>query len=69
MEQAIERVMQAYTMMQTLSPAEGAEALAKVRAHLAGLDGDENVLAVAGLRFLRGNKQARKRRSPADQVV
>ena len=65
MEKAVERIMLAYTMMVRLSAEEEADALARVRQHLAGLSGDETVLAVAGLRFLRGTKKSRKRISRA----
>jgi hypothetical protein len=65
MPEPVDRVMQAYSMMVTLSPEEEAQARDRVTAHLSGLEGDETVLAVAGLRFLRGQRRTRKRRSDA----
>ena len=61
MERVLERVMKTYTMMVTISAEEEAEALARVQTHLAKLKGDDTALAVAGLRFLRGSRQSRKR--------
>ena len=61
MEQVLERVMKTYTMMVTLSAEEEADALARVKKHLANLRGDDTPLAVAGLRFLRGSRPSRKR--------
>ena len=53
MQEAIDRVMRAYTLMVTLSPEDEADARERVEQHLAGMDGDVNKLAVEGLRFLR----------------
>lgn len=53
MQEAIERVMRAYTLMVTLSPEGEAEARERVARHLAGMDGDTKALAMEGLRFLR----------------
>jgi hypothetical protein len=66
MPEPIERVMQAYTLMATLSPQDEAEARERVGKHLAGISGDENALAVEGLRFLRGSRQLRRRRNRAN---
>jgi hypothetical protein len=55
MQAAIERVMQTYSMIKTLSQAEEAEIRAKVSTFLAGqrdLDADEHKLTISGLRFL-----------------
>jgi hypothetical protein len=68
MPEAIERVMQAYTLMATLSPQDEADARERVGKHLAGISGDENTLAVEGLRFLRGSRQLRSRRNRPDDV-
>jgi hypothetical protein len=53
MQEAVDRVMQAYGLMVTISPEEQAEARERLRKHLSGMPGDENALAVEGLRFLR----------------
>ncbi len=63
MNEAIERVMRAYVLMETLSPEAEASARERLTKHLAGLQGDANVLALAGIRFLRGDRQTRGRRS------
>lgn len=54
MQEAMERVMKAYGLRVTLSPADQAVARGRVEQHLATLQGDENTLAIEGLRFLRG---------------
>jgi hypothetical protein len=59
--QAVERVMQAYGMMGNLSPAEELETRGRLEQFLAGRSEDENILAVEGLRFLRGSRLVRKR--------
>jgi hypothetical protein len=61
MQEAVERVMVAYGLMVTLSPAEEAEARERLQAHLREMQADEKTLAVAGLRFLRGSRPYRKR--------
>ena len=53
MQAAMDRVMQAYGLMVTLSPEDEADARELVQQHLATLQGDENSLAIEGLRFLR----------------
>ena len=63
MQAAIDRVMQTFTMMTSLSPAEEANARERVTAHLAGMCGDEKTLAVEGLRYLRGPDRTYKRRT------
>jgi len=63
MNEAVDRVMRAYVLMETLSPEAEAHARDRLIGHLKGLEGDENVLAVAGLRFLRGDRKAVRRRS------
>ena len=62
MQAAIDRVMQTFTMMTSLSPAEVRAARERLTAHLAGMDGDEDTLAVEGLRYLRGPDRTYKRR-------
>ena len=53
MQAAVDRVMQAYCLMVTLSPADEAQARERLEEHLRNLQGDEHALAIAGLRFLR----------------
>jgi hypothetical protein len=53
MQAAIDRVMQAYTMMVNITPEEEQAAREKVVKHLAGLEADESALAVEALRYLR----------------
>jgi hypothetical protein len=62
MQAAIDRVMQTFTMMTSLSPAEEQAAREKLTAHLAGMGGDEKTLAVEGLRYLRGPDRTYNRR-------
>ena len=62
MQAAIDRVMQTFAMMASLSPAEAQAARERLTAHLAGMNGDENTLAVEGLRYLRGPDRVYKRR-------
>ena len=63
MQEVVDRVMQTYGLMVTLSPEEQAEARERLREHLNGMQGDENALAVAGLRFLRNPRPPRGRRN------
>ena len=62
MRTAIDRVMQAFTMMTRLTPEQAEATRARLTAHLAGMDADENALAVEGLRYLRGSKRHVRRR-------
>ncbi|WP_065755778.1 hypothetical protein [Bradyrhizobium paxllaeri] len=52
MQAAIDRVMQAFTMIANLTPEEVQTTRARLAAHLAWLDVDEKALAVEGLRYL-----------------
>jgi hypothetical protein len=55
MQAAIERVMQTYGMIRTLSQAQEAEIRGKVSSFLAGqrdIGSDEQKLTISGLRFL-----------------
>jgi hypothetical protein len=54
MRAAIDRVMPAFMMMTRLTPEQAEATRARLTAHLAGMDADENALAVEGLRYLRG---------------
>ena len=62
MQAAIDRVMQAYTMMANLTPEEAQATRERLKAHLAGMDADEKTLAVEGLRYLRGPDRVARRR-------
>ena len=62
MQAAIDRVMQAFTMMANLTPEEAQATRERLRAHLAGMDADEKTLAVEGLRYLRGPGRVARRR-------
>ena len=56
MQAAIDWVMPAYVLMVTLTPEDQSDARERVQEHLAGTNGDEKVLTVEGLRFLRGRE-------------
>lgn len=54
MQPAIDKVMYAYALMANLTPDQVKATRDRLAAHLAGIDADENVLAVEGMRYLRG---------------
>jgi hypothetical protein len=54
MQTAIDKVMQAYTLMVNLTPEEEQVTRQKLAKHLAGMAADDHALAVEGLRYLRG---------------
>lgn len=56
MQKAIERVMYAYTLIANLTPDQVKATRDRLAAHLAGLDADEKVLAVEGMRYLRASR-------------
>ena len=62
MQAAIDRVMQAFTMMANLTPEEAQATRERLMAYLAGMDADEKTLAVEGLRYLRGPGRVARRR-------
>ena len=62
MQAAIDRVMQAFTMMANLTPEEAQATRERLAAYLAGMDADEKALAVEGLRYLRGPGRVARRR-------
>ena len=62
MQAAIDRVMQTYAMMVDLTPEEEEVTRQKLERHLAGMDADENALAIEGLRYLRGPDRVARRR-------
>ena len=63
MQTAIEKVMYAYTLIAHLTPDEAKATRDRLAAHLAGMNADENVLAVEGMRYLRGADRVAKRRT------
>jgi CHASE1-domain containing sensor protein len=62
MQSAIDRVMQAYTMIANLTPEQVQTTRERLTAYLAGMDADEKALAVEGMRYLRGPDRDAKRR-------
>ena len=62
MQSAVDRVMEAYTLMVTLTPEEQKVTRQKLERHLAGMGADEKALAVEGLRYLRGQGRVSMRR-------
>ena len=62
MQAAIDRVMQAFTMMANLTPEEAQGTRERLAEGMAGMDGDEKALAVEGLRYLRGPGRVARRR-------
>ena len=62
MQEAIDRVMQAYTMIANLTPEQARATRERLATHLAGIEADEKALAVEGLRYLRGPDRITKRR-------
>lgn len=66
MQKVVDRVMQAYRLMVSLAPEEEVATRERLEMHLATLTGDENTLAVEGLKFLRKPRPMRRRRSPEE---
>ena len=62
MQEAMNRIMQAYTMIANLTPEQAQATRERLAAHLAGVDADERALAVEGLRYLRGLDRVSRRR-------
>ena len=62
MQAAVDRVMQAYGLMVTLSPENEAEVRERLQEHLRCVSGHENALAIEGLRYLRNPRPCRKKR-------
>jgi hypothetical protein len=62
MQAAIERVMQTYRMMVNLTPTQEAAVREKISALLKEKRGDEQALAVEGLKHLLGHETKRRRR-------
>jgi hypothetical protein len=57
MQAAIDRVLETYGMMVNLTPEEEQATRRRLEQHLAGLQADDNGLAVEGLRYLRGSER------------
>ena len=55
MQAAIDRVLETYGMMVNLTPEEEQATRRRLEKHLAGLQADDNALAVEGHRYLRGS--------------
>jgi hypothetical protein len=53
MHSAIDRVMEAYALMVNLTAEEEQATREELGSHLAGIEADDNALAVEGLRYLR----------------
>ena len=62
MQVAIDRVMQTYGMLVNITAEQELAARERLSIFLAGKTGDETQLAVAGIRFLRGERLSRIRR-------
>jgi hypothetical protein len=62
MQSAIDRVMQAYTMIANLTPEQVQTTRERLAVHLAGMHADDKALAVEGLRYLRGPDRVPRRR-------
>ena len=62
MQEAMDRVMQADTMIANLTPEEAQATRERLTQYLAGMDVDERALAVEGLRYLRGPGRVARRR-------
>jgi hypothetical protein len=60
--EVIERVMQTYRLLVTLTPEEEAAARARVVKFLEDKTGDDRLLAMEAIKFLRGSRLARTRR-------
>ena len=63
MQTVMDKVMYAYTLIVHLTPEEAKATRDRLAAHLTGMDADENVLAVEGMRYLRGAERVAKRRT------
>ena len=60
MQAAIDRVMSTYGMLVHLTPDQERETRDRVRRFLRGKGSDERILAVEGLKFLRGSAHKRR---------
>lgn len=58
MRAAVDRVLEAYSLMFDLSEADQLEARRRVEAHLMSIAGDERTLAIEGLKYLRAAPRA-----------
>ena len=62
MQAAIDRVLQTYGLMVNLTAEEEQTTRRRLEKHLAGMQADDNALAVEGLRYLRGPDRIARRR-------
>ncbi|MHC2250813.1 hypothetical protein ACVILK_000505 [Bradyrhizobium embrapense] len=62
MEAVVERVVRTYGMMVMLAPEEEEEVRQRVLKFVEGQAGDDNTIAVAAIKFLRGPNPSRRRR-------
>jgi hypothetical protein len=62
MQAAIDRVLQTYGLMVNLTAEEEQATRRRLEKHLAGMQADDNALAVEGLRYLRGPDRIARRR-------
>lgn len=67
MQSAIDRVMSTYRMLVPLTPDQELEARERVGKYLQGKTCDDHMLAVEGLKFLRGRGTTRRRTSSSVQ--
>ena len=68
MQEAMDRVMQADTMIANLTPEEAQATRERLTQYLAGMDVDERALAVEGLRYLRGPGRVGRRRMASEST-
>ena len=69
MQAAIDRVMQAFTLMANLTAEEEQATRERLAEYLSGMDADEKALAVEGLRYLRGPGRVARRRRMAREAT
>ena len=63
MQKAINKVMYAHSLLTYLTPDEAQATRQRLAAHLANIDADEDMLAVEGMRYLRGDDRFSRRRT------
>lgn len=63
MQKAINKVMYAHSLLTYLTPDEAQATRQRLAGHLADMDADEDMLAVVGMRYLRGDDRVLCRRA------
>ena len=63
MQKAIDKVMYAHSLLTHLTLDEAQATRQRLAAHLANMDADEDMLAVEGMRYLRGDDRISRRRA------